>query len=112
MTFAALLAPALSALLLAAHFLRSGQWAGFVASLRLLAVLAVPRRWAARAAQAVLLLGGAEWLRTLIGLVAARREERAPYVRLAVILGTVAALTAASALLFESRWLRDRYRRG
>jgi len=33
-------------------------------------------------------------------------------VRLAVILGTVAALTAASALLFESRWLRDRYRRG
>ena len=112
MTFLTLLAPALSALLLAAHFLRSGQWAGFAVSLGLLVVLAVPRQWAARAAQAALLLGAAEWLRTLIELVAERRGEQAPYVRLAVILGTVAALTAASAVLFESRRLRARYRLG
>jgi hypothetical protein len=103
-SFVALLAPALSALLLAAHFLRAGQAAGVVVSVALLAVLAIPRRWAARAAQAALLAGAAERIRTLVLLVAARREARAPYGRLAVILATVALGTAASALVLES-WL-------
>ncbi len=110
MTFVALLAPALSALLLGAHFLRVGDGVGVAASLALLALLAVPRRWAARATQAALLLGAAEWLRTLIRLVAERREEQAPYVRMAIILGAVAALTAVSALAFDSRRLRERFR--
>jgi hypothetical protein len=106
----ALLAPALAAILLAAHFLRSGEWAGVAASLALLAVLAIPRRAAARAAQAGLLLGAAEWVRTLVRLVAERRAEGAPYARLAAILGGVAAWTAASALVFQSRRLRERDR--
>lgn len=105
-----LLAPALSALVLAAHFLRAGQAAGVAASLALLVLLAIPRRWAARVLQAGLLLGAAEWIRTLVLLVAARREAQAPYTRLAVILVAVAAVTAASALVFESRRLRERYR--
>lgn len=112
MTFLALLAPALSALVLAAHFFRAGQWAGVGASLAIVVLLAIPRLWAVRVAQAALLLGGAEWMRTLIQLVAERREAKAPYVRLAVILGAVAVLTAASALVFESRRLRERYRPG
>ncbi len=111
MTFVALLAPALSALLLAAHFLRAGHWAGVAASFALLAVLAIPRPWAARAAQVALVLGAGEWIRALVQLAAERREEHAPWTRLAVILGTVAALTAASGLVFESRRLRERYRR-
>ena len=110
MTFLALLAPILSSLVLGAHFLRAGQWGGVAAALALLALLAVPRPWAARAAQAALLLGAAEWLRTLVRLVAERREEHVPYTRLAVILGAVAASTAASALVFESRRLRARFR--
>ena len=112
MSLLPLLAPALSALLLAAHFLRAGQAAGVAASLALLALLAIPRRWAARVAQAALLAGAAEWIRTLVALVAARREAHAPYARLAVILAAVAAGTAASALALESRSLRERYRMG
>jgi hypothetical protein len=108
--FVLLLAPALSALVLAAHFLRAGQAAGVAASLALLVLLAIPRRWAARVVQAGLLLGAGEWVRTLVLLVAARREAHAPYARLAAILGAVAAVTAASALVFESRRLRERYR--
>ncbi len=111
MSFFSLLAPAVSALLLAAHFLRGGQAAGVAVSLAILAALAIPRRWAARAAQAALLAGAAEWIRTLVVLVAARREAHAPYGRLAVILAAVAAGTLASALVFESRRLRDRYRK-
>ena len=110
MTFLALLAPALSALLLAAHFLRAGQWAGVAAALVVLAVLAVPRPWAARAARVALLLGAVEWIRTLVQLVAERREAHAAYTRLAVILGAVALLTALSALAFQSRRLRERFR--
>lgn len=110
MTFLALLAPALSALLLAAHFLRAGQWAGVAASLAILVALAIPRRFAARVAQAALLVGAAEWIRTLVGLVAERREAHAAYTRLAVILGAVALSTALSALVFRSRRLRERFR--
>jgi hypothetical protein len=109
-SFVLLLAPALSALVLAAHFLRAGQAIGVAVSLALLVLLAIPRRWAARVVQAGLLLGAAEWLRTLLALVAARREAQAPYTRLAVILAAVASVTAASALVFESRRLRERYR--
>ena len=109
MSFVSLLVPALSALLLAAHFYRAGQAAGIVASLALLALLAIPRRWAARAAQAALLLGSVEWIRTLVVFANERREAHAPYGRLVLILTAVAALTAASALVFESRRLRERY---
>ena len=110
MSLLLLLAPALSALLLAAHFLRGGQALGVAASLALLAVLAIPRRWAARLAQAALVAGAAEWIRTLLVLVAARRDAQAPYARLALILAGVAAGTAASSLVLESRRLRARYR--
>lgn len=109
MSFVLLLAPALSALLLAAHFFRAGQAAGAAASLALLGILAIPRRWAALAAQAALLLGAVEWIRTLVSFVDERRQAHAPYGRLVVILTAVAALTAASALVFESRRLRERY---
>jgi hypothetical protein len=108
-SFVLLLAPALSALLLAAHFLRGGQAAGVTVSLALLAVLAIRRRWAARAAQAGLLAGAAVWVRTLVVLVAERREAHAPYGRLAVVLAAVAAGTVASALVLESPRLRERY---
>ena len=112
MTLLALLAPAVSALLLAAHFLRAGQWAGVAAALAILVLLAIPRSWAARAAQASLLLGAAEWVRTLVRLVAERREEHAASTRLAAILGAVALLTVLSALAFQSRRLRGRFRPG
>ena len=108
MTLLLLLAPALSALLLAAHFLRAGQYLGVAAALALLAVLAIPRRWAARVSKVALLAGAAEWIRTLVVLVASRREAQAPYMRLAVILGAVALVSAASTLVFESRRLRER----
>ncbi len=106
----ALLAPALSALVLAAHFLRAGRTAAVAASLAIVVLLAIPRRWAVRVAQAALLLGAAEWIRTLALLVAERRGAHAPYARLAVILSAVAAGTVASALVLGSRRLRGRDR--
>jgi hypothetical protein len=105
-----LLLPALALVLLAAHFLRAASWPGVAGCGALLALLAVPRAWAARVQQVALALGALEWLHTFVVLVQMRLALGEPWLRLAFILGLVAALTAASALVFQSRPLRARFR--
>ena len=110
MTFVRLPPVILSSLLLGAHFFRAGLT--FLAVLIVLfpVLLLVKRACVARLAQLVLVLGGIEWVRTLIIFVAARREMGQPWTRLAVILGTVALFTIGSGLLFSlSGALRKRY---
>ena len=111
MTFVKLLPVMLSALLLGAHFFRADLVPLAVVVALLPAVLVVKRAWAARLAQLVLALGALEWLRTLIVLVAARREMGQPWTRLAVILGLVTLVTLGAGLMFSwSAALRKRYR--
>jgi len=110
MTFVRLIPVILSALLMGAHFFRSGLT--FLALLMVLfpLVLLVKRAWVARLTQFVLVLGGIEWVRTLLVFVAQRRDLGLPWTRLAVILGTVALFTIGSGLLFSlSGALRERY---
>jgi hypothetical protein len=109
MIFVRLLPPAIAALVLAAHFYRAGNLmvAGLAAAL--VALLFVPRSWAARIVQLGLAAGALEWVLTLIRLVELRQATGQPYGRLAAILGGVAAFTAASALLFRTRQLRGRF---
>ena len=105
-TFLLLLPAGLSALVLAAHFLRRGNVVLVMACLVLFGLLFVRRRAAARVVQVALVAGAAEWLRTLAALLPARRAAGEPWVRLVVILGAVAAVALAGALLFETRRLR------
>lgn len=92
----------LSMLLLAAHFSRAGSpLLGLIALLFPL-ILLVRRPWAARTVQVVLVLGGLEWLRAMRGYVSQRMTTGEPWGRLVLILGVVALLTAASALVFRS----------
>lgn len=100
----------LSYLLLAAHFFRSGNLLLVAVCLFLSLALTVPRRWAARLVQAGLLLGAAEWIRTLIAIASRREAVGEPWVRMAVILGAVAGLTLLSILVFRGRPVRERYR--
>lgn len=110
MTFARLIPVILSALLLGAHFFRAGLTLLAVLIVLFPAVLLVKRPWVARLAQLVLVLGGIEWVRTMLVFVAARSEMGQPWTRLAVILGTVALFTIGSGLLFSlSGALRKRY---
>ena len=107
---ALLLAPAaLAALLLAAHFYRAGALWGVALAAALVALLPVRRPWAARVAQAGLVLGALEWIRTLAAFAAVRVTMGQPYVRMALILGAVALVTALAAAAFESPTLRARY---
>ena len=71
--------------------------------------LLLRRAWVPRLFQVVLLLGAAEWLRTLYLFAAERVAFGQPWTRLALILGGVALFTALSGLVFRSRGLRTRY---
>jgi len=99
----------LSALLLAAHFSRADNLLVVVFSLMAPLLLLVRKPWVARAFQVVLLLGALEWVRTLVAIAAARQALGAPWLRMALILGAVALLTASSALVFGSKALKARY---
>lgn len=92
--------------LLGAHFYRGGMFAGLAVAVALIALLLVPRVWAARTVQAGLVLGAVEWLRTAAALIAQRESMGAPYLRLALILGAVAVLTACSLVVFRTRPVR------
>jgi len=103
--------PVLSLVVLGAHFLRYGNMAGVALSLAPIALLFLQSPWVARVVQAVLLLGAAEWARTLYELAQIRLAQGMPVTRLAIILTTVIAVTVASVLLFETPTMKRIYRR-
>jgi len=99
---------ALALLLLGAHLSRAGAplavAIGF--ALATLALLFVGREWAAWTVRIVLALGALEWLRALAVYASQRAAEGRPWLRLAMILGTVAAVTALAAWLHRPRAVR------
>ncbi len=101
----------LSLLVLGAHFLRYDNMAGVIVAVVLIGLLFVRKPWAPRVLQVALLLGALEWAHTLYQLVQARAAQGIPATRLVIILATVIAVTAASALLFESKTMKKIYGR-
>ena len=107
MRLAALLAlPTLALLLLAAHLVHSGVLALASLTVLLVGLLAVPRPWAARTLQVVLAVAVIEWILTTVGLTQLRLSHDQPYVRLAVILGSVTLFTALATMAFQHPLLR------
>lgn len=101
----------LSFFLLAAHFYRAGLLVPAGLCVAAPVLLLLRERWVPPLFQALLLLGAAEWLRTLYLFAQLRIEAGQPWTRLAIILGVVALLTLLSGLVFRSRALRQRYKR-
>lgn len=100
----------LSLVVLGAHFLRYGNAIGVAASLGLIGLLVLRRAWVARLIQAALVIGAVEWIFTLYDLVQMRVAQGAPFGRMVIILGAVAVITAGSALIFQTRAMKQRYR--
>ena len=111
MAFAQLVPVILSLLVLGAHFFRAGNLLLVLVALGLVACLAARRPWVPRLVQVALLLGAVEWVRTVMLFAGERMRAGEPYLRLVIILGAVALVTALSALLFETARLGRRYRR-
>lgn len=105
---ARLLPVVLSSLLLAAHFLRSGQLGWVAASLAVPLVLLARRLWAVRVTQAGLLAAAAVWTTTAVQLAGIRQASGGPWVRMVLILGSVAALALAAMALLQARATLDR----
>jgi hypothetical protein len=112
LTFLRLIPVLLSFLLLAAHFLRSGNLILIGLCLALPLVLLVRRPGSARLVQVALVLGGLEWARSLWVLASRRAGAGEPWLRMALILGAVGLLTILSVLVFRHRSLRRRYSLG
>ncbi len=104
-----LLAPIVSLLLLAAHFMRAQAWVPVGVCLALPALLLWRSRWAALAVECALLLGAIEWLRTLVALASARIALGQPYARMVLVIGLVAIATLLSAAVFWLPAIRRRY---
>ena len=99
----------LNFLLLSAHYYRAGQLVIALLCIGILFLLFLRKSWVPRLFQLLLILGGLEWLRTLYFVAAVRMSLEQPWTRLAIILGAVAALTALSGLVFNSKTLRASY---
>src|SRR3954462_15022721 len=91
----------LSSLLLAAHFLHADQ--PRLAALCTLMPLAMlfRLRWITRLVELILLTGTLVWLWTMMQLAAQFQEMGRPSTRMIVILSSVAAFTAVSAVLLH-----------
>ena len=90
--------------------MRYGNLVGMSVIPVLIALLFVRRAWVARLVQVVLVLGAFEWARTLYELTQVRAAHGQPFVRMALVLGAVVAITFCSALLFQSPALKKIYR--
>lgn len=101
-----------SLVVLGAHFLREGSEIGVVVSAVLMGLLVVRRTWVARVVQLALVFGAAEWLLTLYELASYRAMRGEPATRMVIILGSVAVVAVASALLFQTKTLKKTYCHG
>jgi hypothetical protein len=99
----------LSLILLGAHFLRAGNLVMVTLVLLFVPLLGVRRLWVARLVQVALVLGAAEWVRALVQMAARRSEAGEPMLRLIAILGSVALVTALSAIALQTGPLRRWY---
>ncbi len=109
MNFLRLLPVIFSFGLLAAHFSRANMFPLVIVSLALPLLLLIKKAWVARSIQVLLLLGAAEWIRSMFGYIGIRKEIGEDWTRLAVILVAVALLTACAGLVFRGKSLKKRY---
>ena len=96
-------------LLLAAHLVHGGFLPLAGLAVCSIALLAVPRSWAARTLQVLLGIATIEWTLTTYVLAHLRAAHDQPYMRLVLILGTVTVFTAFAALVFELTPMRRRF---
>jgi len=92
----------LSCLILIAHHSRGGEPGLMLLWAVVPFTLLFRRRWIDRAVQIMMLAGALEWMLTIRAIVEVRQMVGLPYGRMALILGAVVLVTAASGLLLET----------
>ena len=98
-----LLLPFAGFCMLAAHYLRAGDWGMCAAILSVSALSFTRYAWARLVSAVFLLLGSLLWVNVGMTLVQVRVELDASWMRLAVILSCVTVVTVAGSLLLASQ---------
>lgn len=97
--------------ILGAHFLRQGSLLAPLICLALPAAALILRRdWALASTRLLLWTGAALWLLNGFRMAQGRIERGEPWQRMALILGSVAVLTALSAWLLGDKAVQERMR--
>ncbi len=97
--------------LIAAHFLRMGNLIATALCLAAPALLLVRRRWSLLLLQGLAYGAAAVWVETAWQIAAMRRALGEPWLRAALILAAVAAVSALAGLLLRNASLQERYGR-
>lgn len=99
----------LSAVILAAHYMRGGYPLFMLIYLLAPFLLLKKRPWAVRVVQLLMWWGTLEWLITILLLIEERIALNEDWLRMVIILGAVTLLTAGSTFVFRARVMRERY---
>ena len=100
---------ALSAILLAAHFLRASTPIPLLICFAAPFLLAIKKRWSLRTIQALTILGAMIWLFTLSDIIQQRVFEGRSWTVSAIILCVVAGYTLLTGWLLESPIVKEKY---
>ncbi len=100
----------LASCLIAAHFLRAGEIVASTACLAAPLLFLVRRRWSLLLLQGLACGAAAVWLDTAWRIALMRRAFGEPWLRAALILAAVAALSLLAALLLRGATMQGRYR--
>ena len=108
----ALVATALSSLLVFAHFLRLMDLPGMLAALAAPGLFALRHPAARRLIQAAAIAAGGLWVSVTLGIGAERMAAGEAWLRMALILGGVGAFSLLPAFLLEGKTSRSWFRPG
>lgn len=100
----------LSAVLLAAHFLRSDSLLLVILCLLAPFLLLIRKRWSLLTLQLLTIPAAVIWLVTLSGIIQHRIFEQRSWTASAIILGGVALFTLYAGWLLNSPQVKDRFR--
>jgi hypothetical protein len=99
-----------AALLIAAHFLRDGNWLGVAICLAAPLLFIARRRWSLQLLEGLAYVAAIVWLWTAWELAMERSALGQPWLRASLILGVVAAVSALAGGLLRSKAMQLRYR--
>jgi hypothetical protein len=99
----------LSAIVIAAHFLRSASYIPMLICLAAPFLLFVKKRWSVLVIQALTVVAAIIWLLTLYGIIQQRIFEGRSWTASAIILGIVTAYTLLTGWLLNSPIMKEQY---
>lgn len=99
----------LSSLLLSAHFYRHYNYPMMVISIIVPLLLLIKKRRILIVIQLFSLAGAGVWINTIVTIADERKSIGEPWIRMAVILGAVAAFTLASGLMLNLKKVKENY---